>query len=190
MRCRGHQGALMIPERVMQLWTWQLPDWDITCQPRDCARMADAWGHETAADLAVPYVRLYDELGTSNIIWCFALYRHWLGLDVRRLWVLDVPSAAVLRFTDSPCWAALIRHKMPEEQAWRSLFLDEEEAFSRIAAGRADTVVPILRVPVTRAWVTDKSRFNTWSRRRGPLLEVPYHELPTSEKEARDCRSL
>lgn len=179
----------IIDEPMLLLWTWQLPDWDITSQRRDSTYMEFAWGAETAAMLQPLYDRLYEELGTRDFVWCATHYDHWGQLEVRRLWCLKVPLRAVLRYTDSPIWKCIvgIAGKNPgsavKTQYWRRLFIAEDEALASIKQGRPERVGVLLSVPIQPAWVIDRARFN----KGAVFAETPYCELPTSEEEARAC---
>lgn len=175
---------------ALRLWTWQLPDWDITSQKRDAARVAEAWGEDTAERLQPLYEKLYRELGTADLVWCLAHYKHWRQLEVRRLWVLDVPQGRVFRYTDSRAWKEMVdtsdrsAEDAAKSPAWHRLFLDEGEARRRIAAGEAGSVVPLLTVPIPRAWVVDSARSNKGTHD----ADARFADLPTSEDEARSFR--
>ena len=176
----------------MRLWTWHLPDWDITCQRRDLSRMAEASGEDIARILRPLYERLHREVKTEGFIFCCMRYEHWRQLEVRRLWVLDVPTHQVFKYMDSCAWEAIrktakrSKEEALEARAWDSLFLSEEEALSRLSSGRAASVVALLRVPIATGWVIDKTRFNMGTR--APASKTGYEDLPTSESEARWCR--
>jgi len=171
----------------LTLWTWQLPHWDITSEPLDPTRREEAWGADMAERLSPHYKRLCAELGTKDFVWCYTSFKHWAQLEVRRLWVLEVPDTLVFRFTDSAVWETIIGERTDDEQrreAWQSLFLTPAEAMPRIGNGTDRSVVPLLKVPICPDWVIDKSRFN-----RGPAAHARnLEDLPTSKEEALNLR--
>jgi hypothetical protein len=111
------------------------------------------------------YKRLHGELDTEDFVFCYTIYVYWHKTPIRRLWVLDVPYTAVIRYTDSDSWDRLydLSDKSPALLAgssdWNTLFLDDTEARNRIETG-GPLVIPLIQVPISPDWVACKARFS------------------------------
>ncbi|GEM_PF-1636893 len=186
----------------LRLWTWQLPNWDLTCERRDPERLCDAWGNELAGELKPLYAKLFQTIGTDNFIWCSPLYEHWAQWEVRRLWVLNVQRSMVLRYICDRTWEKLRhdarskRESLEDFAPWHSLFLSESVASDIIASDKMQDdlrkrsgVSVLLVLPISAAWVVDRTRFNMGPGVLNPL-DIRYEDLPTEESEAKRLRDM
>lgn len=90
----------------MQLWTYQSQDFSLTEGRVDPKRSEFAKDHPDA------YRKLYDLLGTDQIIWCSTTNdekRLWLH---RHEWELDVPESAFFRIVDCMVWNGILGKDM------------------------------------------------------------------------------
>ena len=176
-------------KQCFPLYTWQNPDWDITKEKRDPSYGPQRWG-DTWDKLQLLYDKLEKEIGTLDFVWCFTKYEYWFD-DLRRLWVLDVPSSKIFQFLDSNIWEAMRQSvevdKQPEDICWNQLLVERSEGIKRLSAGNNSNITPLVRVPLcTSIRVDDRPKFSTGPAI--PVIPVKYEDLPTSEVEAKKCR--
>jgi len=135
------------------------------------------WGPRVWQALERLYPKLQAELSLRESVWCYLQYTHWKGLEVRRLWVLNVPDDRVY-LLNATAWDVLLHQKfsaMSEKDAWNRLMVPNEAEDDRTA---------LAPLPILREWVDDKTRFN-----KGPdVSNAPYEELPDSLEAARAYR--
>ncbi len=171
------------------MYTWQLPDWDITKEERDPSKGPRRWGEDMWDKLQPLYTKLEEKIGPVDFVWCFAEYEHWNANVLVKLWVLDVPSAEVFQFVDSDIWEAMVqnvrRNEQPEDRCWNELIRERNEGIIRLSAGNNGNITPLVHVPLSPSIrVVDKSRFNKGSRHS----HARYEDLPTSVCDAKKCR--
>ena len=172
-----------------QLYTWQLPDWDITKEKRDPSKGSLRWGGDTWDRLQPLYKKLEKKVGTLDFLWCFPAYKHWTQSEISRLWKLKVPSSKIFHVLYSEVWEtmaqAVLNNEQPEHISWDKLIVERSEGIKRLSAGNNDDITSLVRVPLcTSIQVIDKSKFN-----KGPrFANAKYEDLPTSECEAKRCR--
>jgi hypothetical protein len=175
-------------EQRFTLYTWQLPDWDITKEKRDPSKGPLRWGGDTWARLQPLYKKLEEKVGTLEFLWCFPAYKHWNHSEIYRLWVLDVPSSKIFHVLDSEIWEtmvqAVLNNRQPEHISWDNLIVERSEGIEKLVAGNNDDITPLVLVPLrTSIQVIDNSKFN-----KGHRADAKYEDLPTSECEAKRCR--
>ncbi|NLX12902.1 MAG: hypothetical protein GXY44_04505 [Phycisphaerales bacterium] len=168
----------------IKLWTWQLPDWDITRQKRDLSYIEEAWGEYTANRLRTLYDRLHRKLGTEEFLFCTTQYTYWAQLEIRRLWVLDVPREKVFCYISSPMWEALVSQNfcmVTEEEAWQNLILDDDKMMTRTTSGQMKDIDPLIKVPIHSEWVVDNTKGNMGKGNMGIVRasRSRYEDLPT-----------
>jgi len=176
-------------EQRFTLYTWQLPDWDITKEKRDPSKGPLRWEEYTWDKLQSLYKKLEEKVGTLDFLWCYPVYEHWRQTEISRLWVLDVPSSKIFHFLDSGIWAKMLQaienNEQPEDASWDKLIVKRSEGIESLSAGNNDAITPLVYVPLcTSIQVIDKSRLN-----KGPrYTNAQYDDLPTSVCEAKKCR--
>jgi len=196
----------------MELYTWQLPDWDIINQHHDPSKASQSWGSYTSKKLRVPYEKLWDKLGTSDFIWCFTKYEYWKQ-EIRKLWVLDVPSSEIsrflnrhkahtydkdeqsskiLRFLDSNIWEKMLRcaedNNQPDDTLWNKLFLKDNEAINKLYAGNNDgSILALVKLLIPLEWRED-IRFSVGPQYSTASFSETYIDLPISENKAKKYR--
>ena len=176
-------------KQCFQLYTWQLPNWDVTREKRDPSKGSQRWGEDTWRRLQPLYTKLEEKIGPLNVLWCFAEYEHWNDSVLVRLWVLDVPSVEIFQFLDSDIWEAMVQNvlnnEQPEERCWDQLIVERNEGIKRLSAGNNGNITPVVHVPLSPSIrVVDNTKFN-----KGTVCSnAPYKDLPTSECEAMKCR--
>ena len=91
----------------MQLWTWQKEDFSLT-NPEESV---DGRTHsDYYKDHKEEFEELWDRLGTSQFLWCFAEEEEALSKASRLeyegsvLWELDVPTACIFHTVCSVAW--------------------------------------------------------------------------------------
>ena len=181
---------MSVPSQTIGLWTWQLPDWDLTTQRRDLALVQEAWGSHMGQILESLYPGLHQVVGSSDFVFCFMHYEHWAQLELRRLWVLDVPSNAVLGYIRADQWKTLVDSRdagIPNEKPWENLLLTPEEVQAFLSDGRMHELTALLPVPITEEWVVCKSKFNLGPKAAGSPLGA-FERLPTSIEDAKAFR--
>ncbi len=176
-------------DEYLRLYTWQLPDWDITKEKHDPSKGLIRWGKDTWHRLQPLYKKLEEKVGTLDFLWCYPAYKHWNQNEISRLWVLKVPSSKIFHVLDSGIWdtmvQAVLNDKQPEQISWDNLIVERSEGIEKIVAGNNDDITPLVLVPLcTSIQVIDKSRFNKGCRH----TDAKYEDLPTSECEAKRCR--
>ena len=177
-------------EQCFKLYTWQLPDWDIIREKRDPSRGPLRWG-DTWDRLQPLYKKLEKDVGTLDFLWCYAAYVHCKQPQIRRLWVLDVPSSKIFHFLDSEIWETMVdavkNNGRPDYSRWDKLILERSEGIKGLSAGNNNDITPLVPVPLcTSIQIIDNSKFNKGSR--FPGASAKYEDLPTSEREAKRCR--
>lgn len=175
--------------QYFRLYTWQLPDWDVTKEKRDPSKGSQRWGEDTWEKLQTLYIKLEEKIGTLDILWCFAEYEHWKANILVKLWVLDVPNAGIFQFLDSDIWEAMVQdvlnNEQPEDGHWDQLIVGRNEGMKRLSAGNNGNITPLVHVPLSPSIrVVDNSKFNKGIANSNAL----YGDLPTSEYDARKCR--
>ncbi|MCK4822460.1 hypothetical protein KA005_42240 [bacterium] len=173
--------------QCFRLYTWQLPDWDITREHRDPSKGFQAWRCDTWPRLQLLYSKLEERIGTLDFLWCFAKYEYWYDTPIRKLWELDVPSSEIFHFLDSDTWETMRKNaengEQPAKICWDELIIERNEGIKRLSTGNKDNITPLVRLLVPSEW-TDRSR----SRFSNGPAYVKYKDLPTSECEAKRCR--
>lgn len=178
---------------TLKLWTWQLPQWNITVEKRDLSKVETAWGEDTAGELNAIYGRLHQMLQETNFIFCYTHYEYWSQLEIRRLWVLDVPLPSIFKYTNSEVWEQLLRDYracgITQDGNWSNLFSDPHVALQEIEKSspksslstRRSTnqvkIIPLLKVPINKNWVQDSSKCS-----QGLAYNVAYEKLPRCSK--------
>ncbi len=176
-------------KQCFRLYTWQLPDWDITKEKRDPSKGSQGWGEDTWKRLQPLYTKLEEKVGTLDFLWCFPAYEHWKVSEIRRLWVFDVPSSKIFQFLVSDIWGAMVQNvlnnEQPEDRCWNELILERNEGIKRLSAGNNGNITPLIHVPLSPSIrVVDNKKFNKGTA----YSNAPYEDLPTSECEAMKCR--
>jgi len=176
-------------KQCFRLYTWQLPNWDVTKEKRDPSNGPQRWGEDTWQKLQPLYTKLEEKIGTLDFLWCFAEYEHWNGSVLVKLWELDVPSAEIFQFLDSDVWGAMVQDVLNNEQhedgRWDRLIVGRNEGIKRLSAGNNSNITPLVHVPLSPSiLVVDNSKFNKGTAH----TNAPYEDLPTSEYEAMKCR--
>jgi hypothetical protein len=176
-------------KQCFRLYTWQLPHWDVTREKRDHSKGSQGWGEDTWKQLRPLYTKLKEKVGTLDFLWCFPAYEHWNKYEIRRLWVLDVPSSKIFRFIDSNVWEAMIQNALNNQQpavrCWDRLIVERNVGMKRLSREDNGNITPLVHVPLSPSiLVVDNSKFNKGTA--DPY--APYKDLPTSECEAMKCR--
>jgi len=177
-------------EQRFTLYTWQLPDWDITKENRDPSKGPLRWEEDTWDRLQPLYKKLEEKVGTLDFLWCYPAYEYWKQYKISRLWVLDVPSLEIFKFFDSKIWEVMFdcvdNNKQPEDIHWDQLIVEKSEGIKMLSSGNKNDITPVILVPISPLIrVIDKSRFN-----KGPNhSNARYEDLPTSVCEAKKCRN-
>jgi hypothetical protein len=176
-------------EQHFRLYTWQLPDWDITKEKRDLSKGPLRWGEDVWNRLQPLYKKLEENVGTLDFVWCYPAYKHWTMTEKSRLWKLDVPSSKIFHVLDSKIWDTMVQaalnNKQPEDASWDKLIVERSEGVKKLSAGNNDDIAPLVLVPLcTSIQVICKDKFNKGTR----YTDAKYKDLPTSECEAKRCR--
>jgi hypothetical protein len=171
------------------LYTWQNPEWDITEEKRDPCRGKEVWREDVWTNLQPLYARLEQKIGTRDFLWCYPAYEHWMKHEIRRLWVLDVPSAEIFQFLDSHVWSDMVQKVIDDEQyedrLWNKVILGRHEGITGLTAENNSGITPLVHVPLSPSIrVIDKNRFNKGIRHS----HARYEDLPTSVCDAQKCR--
>ncbi len=176
-------------KQCFRLYTWQNPHWDITKEKRDSSKGLQSWGTDTWNRLQPLYAKLEKEIGTLSFVHCFAEYTYWKQSEIRRLWVLDVPSSKIFSFLNSRIWEGIVQDVLnniqPKHISWDKLIVERSERMKRLSAGNNADITPLVPVPLSPLIrVIDNSKFN-----KGPSCSnAKYEDLPTSKCEAKRCR--
>jgi len=173
--------------QCFRLYTWQLPDWDITREHRDPSKGFQAWRGDTWPRLQLLYSKLEERIGTPDFLFCFAEYEYWME-EVRKLWVLDTPNSEIFKFLDSKIWNKMYQdacnNKQPDDIYWNQLIVERSEGIKRLSAGNNSNITPLIRVPISPLIKVLDNRISI-----GPEhLKYDYKKLPTSEYEAKRVR--
>ena len=176
-------------KQCFRLYTWQIPDWDVTKDKRDPSKGPQRWGEDTWKRLQPLYTKLKEKIGTLDFLWCYAEYEHWNGSVLVKLWELDVPSAGIFQFLDSDIWGAMVQNvldnEQPEDRRWNQLIVERNQGMERLSAGNNGNITPLVHVPLSPSIrVVDNSKFNKGTAN----FNAPYGDLPTSECEAMKWR--
>ncbi len=174
-----------------RLYTWQLPDWDITKEKRDPSKGPLRWRGDTWDRLQPLYKKLEEKVGTLDFLWCFTAYEHWEENVISRLWVLDVPSSKIFHVLDYRIWGTMVttilNNRQPEHTSWDKLIVERSEGIKRLSDGNNDGITPLVSVPLcTSIQVINNSKFNKGDGFSD--ANAKYEDLPTSECEAKKCR--
>lgn len=176
-------------ERFFPLYTWQLPEWDVTTEKRDPTKGSRAWGDDTWRILKLLYKKLEKKIGTLSFLWCFTTYEHWHGSEIFRLWELDVPSSGIEHFLDSKIWESLFEdaqnNKQYDDMRWDQLVIKRSEGLKRISDENKVNITSLIKVPLSPSiMIVSNGRFNTGVHHGNTSLE----NLPTSICEAKKYR--
>lgn len=175
-------------EQNFELYTWQGPNWDITKENRDPSYGPLSWKDDW--DRVQPlYLELFKRVGTSHFVWCYHAYKHWKRYEIRRLWVLKVPSSMIFKILDYELWYTMYEDVGEQTQLnkydWDKLFVERSEGIEKISAGN-NNISLLIRVPLcTSIQVIEKNRFNEGSGGRA----LKYEDLPTSVSDAERYRN-
>ena len=175
-----------VPQDLITLYTWQHPVWDITKKKRDLSKGPQAWKEKWVV-LQPLYNKLAKKIGTPGFLFCFAEYEYWMD-EIRKLWVLNVPSAKIFQFLDSKIWNKVYQdacnNKQPEDIYWNQLIVKRSEGIKRLSAGNNSNITPLIRVPISPLIKVLDNRISI-----GPEHpKYDYKKLPTSEYEAKRVR--
>lgn len=175
-----------MPQDLITLYTWQNPEWDITKEKRNPSKGPQVWKEEWVV-LQPLYNKLEEKIKTRDFLFCLAKYEYWME-EVRKLWVLNVPSSKIFKFLDSKTWERMIevtkKNKQPENVYWNQLIMERSEGIKRLSAGNNSNITPLIRVPISPLIKVLDNRISI-----GPEhLKYDYKKLPTSEYEAKRVR--
>ena len=89
----------------MNLWSFQAPGHCLVCGHRNPGKSPYAGD----VGITAAYAELHSRIGTDQIIWCYTKRESFRETGIPMIeWVLDVPTAKILRFYDSVVWARII----------------------------------------------------------------------------------
>jgi hypothetical protein len=108
--CKFTHGLLMpdvCSKNMIQLWTWQEPDFSLTSGYVDHAQSEY---YNTVLGVPEAYAILAKRLGTDQIIWCYVRRDEYDNLPhlTRIEWALDVPDDDILAIIDTYTWNRLL----------------------------------------------------------------------------------
>ncbi len=119
----------------MRLWSVHSPDFSTLEGNVDHSKSPY---FETVPGISEAYQRVWDHVGTDQIIWCWATTEGHFDVDADKVqWVLDVPEAEILALIDDYVWNRIlnIRCHPPRRLYWewrdRSLELFPTDANAR-----------------------------------------------------------